>query len=81
MSNSREIEKYAEDFESVNWVPRVLVIGTVIGALTGLLGAYLLVLRSKNDPEPPTLDAREGVKLGVLLFGLLRAVSLLGREE
>jgi hypothetical protein len=60
------------------WVNQVLLIGAVVGALTGLGAAYLLVQRAKKRDERPNLSALEGVKLGVLVFGLLRQVSLLG---
>lgn len=81
MSDYSDIEVVEENIELQNWMPKVLVSGVVIGALTGLLGAFLLIQHSKNEPEPPKLDAGEGVRLGVLVFGLLRQISLLGREQ
>jgi hypothetical protein len=81
MNKTEEIEEYDETVGPDNWMPKVLVLGAVIGAATGLLGAYLLVQRSKNEPEPPKLNAGEGVRLGVLLFGLLRQISLLGQGD
>ena len=63
------------------WVPKVLVLGGVLGALTGLGAAYLLVARSKKHAEPPNLSAMEGVRLGLLIFGLLRQVTLLGEDD
>jgi high-affinity Fe2+/Pb2+ permease len=57
-----------------NWRPRALVIGGVIGATVGVAAAYLLVQRYKEG-EVPTLSVLEGVKLGVLVFGLLRSIS------
>ena len=61
-----------------NWKARVLVIGVVVGALTGLGAAYLLLQRAKKREEPPNLSATEGIKLGLLVFGLLRQVAMLG---
>ena len=55
-----------------SWTGRVLAIGIGVGALTGLAAAYLLIQRAKKRAEPPNLNAGEGVKLGVLVFGLLR---------
>ncbi len=63
------------------WTTKVLLIGTLVGALTGLGGAYLLIQRSKNRNETPNLDAKEGLRLGLLLFGLLRQVATLGDDE
>jgi len=63
------------------WAGQVLVIGAVVGALTGLAGAYLLLQRAKRRAEPPNLNASEGIKLGLLVFGLLRQVALLGSGD
>ena len=62
------------------WSTQVLVIGAVVGALTGLGAAYLLIQRSKRSGEAPTLNASEGLRLGLLVFGLLRQVATLGDE-
>jgi Na+/H+ antiporter NhaD/arsenite permease-like protein len=64
-----------------NWEGPVLAIGAVVGALTGLGAAYLLVMRAKKREERPSLNAIEGIKLGLLVFGLLRQVSLLGSGD
>jgi hypothetical protein len=63
------------------WTRKVLAIGGVIGALTGLVAAALLVQRSKKKGERPTLELGEGIKLGVFVFGLLRNVALLGDRD
>lgn len=60
------------------WMAKVLVVGGVVGALTGLGAAYLFVQRAKKGTEPPALSAMEGVKLALLVFGLLRSVAMLG---
>jgi hypothetical protein len=59
----------------------VLAIGAVVGALTGLGAAYLLIQRARKRGESPNLNAVEGIKLGLLVFGLLRQVSMLGSGE
>ena len=64
-----------------SWTRQVLVIGAVVGALTGLGAAYLLIQRAKKRAEPPNLNAGEGIKLGLLVFGLLRQVALLGSGD
>jgi high-affinity Fe2+/Pb2+ permease len=57
-----------------NWKPRALVIGGVVGAAVGIAAAYLLVQRSKGDGASK-FSVGEGVKIGVLVFGLLRSIT------
>ena len=64
-----------------NWRPKVMVLGVVIGALAGLGAAYLLVQRAEKRGAAPELDAKEGITLGLLVFGLLRQVATLGEKD
>lgn len=64
-----------------NWRPKLLVVGAVIGALTGIGAAYLLIQRAEKAGSRPELSTREGISLGLLVFGLLRQVSALGSGE
>lgn len=54
-----------------------LAIGGVAGALIGLAGAYLLVQNAERDNKPIEISPGEGVRLAVLVFGLLRSVATL----
>jgi len=63
------------------WTRQVLALGVLIGALTGLGGAYLLIQRSRKKVERPNLSSKEGLRLGLLIFGLLRQVAMLGEDE
>jgi hypothetical protein len=57
-----------------NWKPKALIIGGVIGAAVGVTAAYLLIQRGEAE-TPPEISVGEGVKLGVLVFGLLRSIT------
>jgi len=57
-----------------NWKNKTLLIGTVLGALTGLGTAYMLVQRADDHSGPPTFTPGEGLKLSLLLLGLIRQV-------
>lgn len=59
-----------------NWKTRILIIGAIVGALTGIGTAYLLIQRA--DEEGLNLSPGEGVKLGVSVFGFLRQITNLG---
>lgn len=60
------------------WKTKTLLIGAALGALTGLGAAYLLVQKAKREDGRPELSAGEGIKLGLLLLGMLRQVAQLG---
>jgi len=59
---------------------RTLMTGALIGAFTGLIAAMLLNRRAENSENGSALTAGEGMKLGMLVFGLLRAISSLGDD-
>jgi gas vesicle protein len=60
---------------------RTILFGILIGAVTGLMAALLLNRRSTRDERTTSITAGEGLKLGVLVFGLLRAISSLADDE
>lgn len=62
---------------SENWKAKVLIVGGLIGTLVGLASAYLLIQNRENQ-ESLNVTAGEGVKLGVLVLGLLRSIATLG---
>lgn len=62
------------------WKAKTLLIGAAVGALTGLGAAYLLTKRAEQSGQSLTLTPGKGVKLGVLIAGLLRSVLSLGEE-
>ncbi len=64
-----------------NWRPKVLTLGVIVGALAGLGAAYLMIQRSEKRGVRPELNAKEGVTLGMLVFGLLRQISMLGESD
>lgn len=60
---------------------RILVAGALVGALTGLVGAMLLTRRAERNQTETAITTGEGLKLGVMVFGLLRAIASLGDDE
>ena len=57
---------------------RTLLFGALIGAFTGLIAAMLLNRRAEQTGTELTLSTGEGMKLGVMVLGLLRAIASLG---
>ncbi len=65
----------------MNEKSRILFYGALIGAATGLVAAALLNRRAEKTERETAITAGEGLKLGILVFGLLRAISSLGDDE
>jgi gas vesicle protein len=60
---------------------RTLLLGALVGAVTGLIAAMLLERNAEKNEKETAITAGEGMKLGVLVFGLLRAIASLGDER
>jgi phage protein U len=60
---------------------RVLVFGALIGAATGLAAAMMLQRRAQKTGREISLSAGEGIQLGVMVLGLLRAVAGLADRD
>jgi hypothetical protein len=60
---------------------RVLLFGALIGAATGLAAAMILQRRAEKTGMDISLSTGEGIQLGVMIMGLLRAISALGDEK
>jgi hypothetical protein len=56
---------------------KILVLGTLIGALVGLGAAYLILQQADEEGEL-NLSPKEGVKLGVSVFAFFRQITQLG---
>jgi hypothetical protein len=75
------VEQDQEMVVDTAWTSKVLGIGAALGAITGLGAAYLLVQQTRKKGVFPEIDAGEGIRLALLLFGLLRQVATLGTED
>jgi phage protein U len=65
----------------MNQNSKVLLFGALIGAATGLVAALMLQRRAEQTGSEITLSTGEGIQLGVMVMGLLRAISALGDEK
>ena len=60
---------------------RTIVFGVLIGAATGLVAAILLNRRAARNEGTSAITTGDGMKLGVMIFGLLRAIASLGEDD
>jgi hypothetical protein len=74
------MEETNEIVEASNWKPKALIIGAVIGALVGVGAAYLYAQRVESENAEPTMRPADGVRLGVMVLGLLRSIAELGES-
>ena len=60
---------------------KILLFGALIGAATGLAAAMILQRRAEKTGTEISLSTGEGIQLGVMIMGLLRAISALGDDK
>ena len=60
---------------------KIILFSVLIGAATGLVAAILINRRTVKDPGSTAITTGEGLKLGVMVFGLLRAIASLSDDE
>ena len=65
----------------MNQQTRILLIGALAGAATGLVAAMMLQRRAERTGSEITLSTGDGVKLGMMVLGLLRAVASLADDD
>jgi gas vesicle protein len=56
---------------------RIMLSGALGGAVIGLIAAMMLTRRAEKSNRETAITAGEGLKLGILVFGLLRAIASL----
>jgi len=59
----------------------VLLIGALAGAAMGVIAAMMLQRRAERTGTDITLSTGEGIQLGMMALGLIRAVAGLADKE
>jgi len=59
---------------------KTIFLGALVGAATGLIAAMLITRRAEKNESETAITPGEGLKLGVLVFGLLRAIASLSDD-
>ncbi len=60
---------------------RTILIGVLVGAATGLVAAMMINRRAAENGESTAITTGDGLKLGVMIVGLLRAIASLGDDD
>ncbi len=66
--------------EMKNWKTKVILIGVVAGALVGFGAAYLFTQNADDPGHRPEFTPGDGVRLGLMVLGLLRSIAELGNR-
>ncbi len=59
---------------------KTIILGVIIGALTGAASAYVLIKRAESEQKNPEISAGEGIQLGLGVLGLLRLIAGQGKS-
>ena len=65
----------------MNQQTKVLLIGALAGAAMGVVAAMMLQRRAEQAGTDITLSTGEGIQLGMMALGLIRAVAGLADKE
>ena len=61
-----------------NWQSKTILIGAVVGAVAGVVGALILIQQADKNETRPQISAGDGVKIGLGLLAGLRLMGDLG---
>ena len=75
-----EYEIVETETSEQSWKVKTLLVGAAVGALTGLGAAYLLTRRAEQKGESLKISSGQGLKLGMLIAGLMRSILSLGED-
>jgi gas vesicle protein len=76
MTSKKEIE-----IRKTGSPTKTVLIGALVGAGAGVIAALLIHRRAKKQERETMITASEAIQLGLLVFGLFRAISALGDDE
>lgn len=65
----------------MNQQTKVLLIGALAGAATGIVTALMLQRRAERTGTEISLSAGEGIQLGMMVLGLVRSIAALADRD
>jgi hypothetical protein len=60
---------------------KILFVGGLLGLLSGLIAAYLLLQRAEHNEKDLSISPGDGVKVGLGVLGVLKLISDLGERS
>ncbi len=63
-----------------NGKSKIIILGTILGALVGAASAFLLVKRAESANQDPKLSPGEGIQVGLGVLGVMRLIAGFGKE-
>ena len=81
MSKKNKTDEKNEMVVSEAWKTRTIMGGALVGACAGLVGAYLITRRAVREGREEPITPTEGLKIGIMVAGLLRTIATLGDEK
>jgi len=64
-----------------DWKSKFLIVGALVGLISGLLAAFFLIQRAEQKQIQPKINAGDGVKVGLGVLGVLKLISDLGDKS
>lgn len=61
-----------------NWQSKIILIGAIVGAIAGVIGAIIMVQQAQKNDTRPQLTAGDGVKVGLSVLAVLKLLADLG---
>ena len=65
----------------MNQQTKILLIGALAGAATGLVAAMMLQRRAERTGTEISLSTGEGIQLGMMVLGLVRSIAALADRD
>ena len=65
----------------MNQQTKILLVGALAGAAMGVIAAMMLQRRAEQTGSEVTLSTGEGIQLGMMALGLIRAVAGLADKD
>lgn len=65
--------------QNENWKPKLLIVGTALGALLGFISAYFMARSAEERAGgPPEISTGDLLRVSIGVIGLMRGIAALG---